>query len=188
MRSPRGFHVNGPGEGVGKRQLASLLSGSRTQAFPPATKATVCARALSPAGQPAGRRWPFANLVMTPDGEEPVPEPEVGGLSVDPPVQAASITRRPAVSREVAARIDLIGSPTLRRVIDPRRHTTTRRLVETRPPAAFTTNGPVTSRTFVFFPDRLPSERYVKSRSAAPGGAEWRRRQTSTKYPTGTAA
>jgi hypothetical protein len=55
-----------------------------------------------------------------PDGEEPVPEPEVGGTSVDAPVQAASITRRPAVSREVAARIDLIGSPTLRRVIDPR--------------------------------------------------------------------
>jgi sugar/nucleoside kinase (ribokinase family) len=50
---------------------------------------------------------------MMSDGEEPVPEPEVGGTSVDAPVQAASITRRPAVSREVAARIDLIGSPTL---------------------------------------------------------------------------
>jgi hypothetical protein len=90
---------------------------------------------------------------MMSDGEEPVPEPEVGGTSVDAPVQAASIMRRPAVSREVAARIDLIGSPTLRRVIDPR-----------------------------------TAERYVKSRSAAPGGAEWRRRQTSTKYPAGTAA
>jgi hypothetical protein len=120
MRSPRGFHVNGPGAGVGKRQLASLLSGSRTQAFPPATKATVCARALSPAGQPAGRGWPFANLVMMADGGEPVPEPEVRGPWVDAPVQAASITSMPAVSREVAARIDLIGSPTLRRVIDPR--------------------------------------------------------------------
>jgi hypothetical protein len=120
MRSPRGFHVKGPGAGVGNRQLASLLSGSRTQAFPPATKATVCARALSPAGQPAGRGRPFANLVMIADGEEPVPEPEVGGPSVDPPVQAASITRIPAVSREMAARIGLIGSPTLRRIIDPR--------------------------------------------------------------------
>jgi sugar/nucleoside kinase (ribokinase family) len=57
---------------------------------------------------------------MIADGEEAVPEPEVGGPSVDPPVQAASITRIPAVSRDLAARIGLIGSPTLRRVIDPR--------------------------------------------------------------------
>jgi len=57
---------------------------------------------------------------MMADGEEPVPEPEIGGPSVDAPVQAASITSMPAVSREVAARIDLIGSPTLRRVIDRR--------------------------------------------------------------------
>jgi hypothetical protein len=93
--------------------------------------------------------------VMMPDGEEPVPEPGVGGPSVDASVQAASTTRRPAVSREVAARIDLIGSPTLRRVIDPRRHTTTRGLVETRQLTAFTTNAPVISGTFDFFPDRL---------------------------------
>jgi hypothetical protein len=57
---------------------------------------------------------------MMADGEEPVPEPEVEGPSVDAPVQAASITSMPAVSREVTAHIDLIGSPTLRRVIDPR--------------------------------------------------------------------
>jgi len=57
---------------------------------------------------------------MMAGGEDPVPEPEVGGPSVDAPVHAASITSMPAVSREVAARIDLIGSPTLRRVIDPR--------------------------------------------------------------------
>ena len=53
-------------------------------------------------------------------GDEPVPDPEVGGTSVDAPVHAANITSMPAVSLEVAARIGLIGSPTLRRVIDPR--------------------------------------------------------------------
>src|SRR5215211_6905841 len=98
MRSPRGFQAKGPGAGVGNRQLASLLSGSRTQAFPPATKATVCARALSPGGQPGGRGRPFANPVMIVGRDEPVPEPEVGGTSVDAPVHAANITSMPAVS------------------------------------------------------------------------------------------
>jgi hypothetical protein len=126
---------------------------------------------------------------MMADGEEAVPEPEVGGTSVDAPVHAASITSRPAVSREVAVRIDLIVSPTLRRVIDPRAaHDDPPVRSKPGPLTAFTTNAPVTSGTFDFFPDRQPSERYVKSRSAAPGGAEWRRRQTSTKYPAGTAA
>ena len=96
-----------------------MLCGSKTQAFPPATKATVWARALSPAGQPAGRGWPFANLVMMADGEEPVPESVVGRASVDAPVHAASSTSMPAVSRDVAVRIGFIGAPTLRRVIDP---------------------------------------------------------------------
>jgi hypothetical protein len=57
---------------------------------------------------------------MMADGEEPVPEPEVGGPSVDAPVHAASITSTPAVSRKVVAGVVLIGSPTLRRVIQPR--------------------------------------------------------------------
>lgn len=94
----------------------------------------------------------------------------------------------PAVSREVAARIGLIGRPPYAGSSILGRHTTTRRFVQSLPLTAFTTNAFVTFGTLDFFPDWQPFERYVKSRSAAPGGAVWRRRQTSTKYPAGTAA
>ena len=85
--------MNGPVVGAGKRQVASPLSGSSAQAFPPATKATVCARTSAPIGHPAGSTSPFANVVMIVEGGEEVdPEADGEGACDDDPVQAASAT------------------------------------------------------------------------------------------------
>src|SRR5687768_11818099 len=92
-RSPRGFHVNGPGAGAGKTQDAAPVSGSSVQAFPPATNATVCARVFAPTGHPPGSGCPSAKVVVTPEGDgEPVRGRlgEGDGACVDAPVHAAS--------------------------------------------------------------------------------------------------
>ena len=108
-RSPRGFHTNGPGSGAAKRQVATSPAGSSTQAFPPATKATVCEPAAAPGeatrweGLPVredrargamAERWPELDGEpgLGPDGDVPVDEAFV---------QAASTTNVRATHRAV---------------------------------------------------------------------------------------